>query len=146
MDASCRECGVGLAEGENWYRSDKQNYHYLCKDCRNQQSSEWRENNYAKLIVSRVRYRAKKRGIAFDLDATDIRIPNYCPVLGIPIQPGEEGGRANSPSLDRLDPNKGYLPRNVQVISHRANTLKSNASSEELAQVAEHLREIERGD
>lgn len=145
MDSSeCRECGVALQEGENWYKSDKAQYHYICKPCRNSKSEEWRENNYARVIVHRVRHRAKKRGIPFDLDASDIRIPNFCPVLGIEIIPGEEGGQAHSPSLDRIDPDRGYLPQNVQVISHRANTLKSNASSTELSRVADHLEEIER--
>ena len=145
MDApECRDCEVGLERGGNWYDSDADAGRVICTDCRRESASEWREENYARVIHYRVKYRAKKRGIPFDLDPHHIVIPNFCPVLGIPIQPGSEGGRDTSPSLDRKDPDRGYLPGNVQVISNRANTLKNNASSEELRAVAAHLREIER--
>jgi len=38
----------------------------------------------------------------------------------------------NSPSLDRIDPTKGYVKGNVWIISHKANTFKSYATHEEL--------------
>jgi len=34
--------------------------------------------------------------------------------------------------LDRIDNNKGYIKDNVWVISRKANTIKNNASLEEL--------------
>ena len=45
---------------------------------------------------------------------------------------GKSWRRKYSPSLDRIDPNKGYVKGNVQVISRLANIMKSNASPEEL--------------
>jgi hypothetical protein len=42
------------------------------------------------------------------------------------------GGIANSPSLDRIDPTKGYVKGNVWIISSKANTFKSYATHEEL--------------
>ena len=62
-------------------------------------------------------------------------VPQKCPVFGIPlVSTGVRGSgpRFNSPTLDRIDSAKGYTPGNVWVISHRANSLKSNASLEEL--------------
>lgn len=145
MDApACRECGVGLREGENWYDSDADQYHYICKSCRNARSAKWRQNNPAKVLLNRARRRARRKGIPFEITTRDIRIPNYCPVLGIPLEVGAESGHDSSPSLDRIDPDLGYVPGNVQVISNRANTLKSNASSEEMAAIVRHLQEIER--
>ena len=38
----------------------------------------------------------------------------------------------NSPSLDRIDPTKGYVKGNVWIISHKANVFKSYATHEEL--------------
>jgi len=43
-----------------------------------------------------------------------------------------QGRIKTNPSLDRIDPTKGYVPGNVQVISDLANRMKQNASVEEL--------------
>ncbi|WP_266156761.1 hypothetical protein [Dyella silvatica] len=70
-------------------------------------------------------------------------IPRFCPVLGLPLY-RNSGGRAqgpNSPTVDRLDPDKGYVKENVKVISARANAIKSNATPEELLRVAAYFQE-----
>lgn len=148
MDASdgvarC-DCGAELVEGENWYPSDADDGYKVCTDCRYEQAQQWRDRNYKRVMIHRMRYEARKKGIEFTIEPEDVRMPNYCPVLGIPIIPGDEMGRKTSPSLDRIDPDEGYVPGNVQIISHRANTLKNNASSEELEAVANHVSEIEK--
>ena len=85
--------------------------------------------------------RAKKLGLPFDLCPKDIVIPAVCPVLGIPLfsNVGKLGSTPNSPTVDRIIPVKGYTQGNIQVISHRANTIKSDATAEELMQVAQHM-------
>lgn len=84
-----------------------------------------------KEMRDRARERARKTGVQFSIDVSNIVIPRACPVLGIPLIIG--GSRSpNSPALDRLDPDKGYVAGNVRVISDRANKLKSNCSIEEL--------------
>lgn len=65
-------------------------------------------------------------------------VPEFCPVLGMRLEPGN-GLSASSPSLDRFDPEKGYTKGNVRVISARANTLKSNATPDELRKVLAYL-------
>ena len=37
-----------------------------------------------------------------------------------------------SPTLDKIIPERGYVKGNVQVISHKANSMKRNASLDEL--------------
>lgn len=44
---------------------------------------------------------------------------------------------ANSPSIDRIDNSKGYIPTNIVVISNRANLLKKDATLDELVAIAE---------
>jgi hypothetical protein len=77
------------------------------------------------------RLRAKKYGVPFTISVEDIIIPDFCPVFGYPLVPSERVAKAVSPSLDRLIPEFGYVPGNIRVISHRANTLRSNGTVEE---------------
>ena len=85
--------------------------------------------------------RAKRKGIEFSLIKEDIIIPTHCPILGIELKTNQSRGlRPNSPSLDRRDNNKGYTKDNICVISGRANTLKSNASIEELESILRYMK------
>ncbi|MBS7457681.1 hypothetical protein [Coralloluteibacterium stylophorae] len=98
-------------------------------------------------LVRQTKYRARKRGIEFDLTHEDVPIPACCPVLGIPLYRaiGAKAQGPNSPSLDRIDPNRGYVRGNVLVVSSKANSIKNNATPRELLQVAcfyqEHLNQ-----
>lgn len=97
-----------------------------------------------KRILSRVKARAKKLSIPFNLEDSDINIPEFCPVLGIKLVLVNQGKgyHVDSPSLDRIDPKKGYTKGNVRVISARANLLKNDATVEELRLVLEDLERI----
>jgi len=46
----------------------------------------------------------------------------------------------NVPSVDRIDPTKGYIKGNVEVISWRANHLKNNATVEELEAIVNYMK------
>lgn len=89
------------------------------------------------------RTRATKLGIPFDLKIEDIVIPTICPVLGIPLKrnTGQRGHCPTSPSIDRVVPSKGYTRKNIVVMSMRANTLKSDATYQEILKVGEWLAE-----
>jgi len=95
-------------------------------------------------ILTRIKSRAKRDGIQFDLDLEDIIVPIKCPVLGIQIITIPRGGcnQYGSPSVDRIIPELGYTKGNIRVISGRANLLKSNATVEELEKVLEDLRRL----
>jgi len=82
-------------------------------------------------LLGGARKRAKLFGIPLEIGLSDIVIPERCPVLGIALVRGDRPTPA-SPSLDRIDPRRGYVPGNVQVISTRANRMKSDASLAEL--------------
>lgn len=89
-------------------------------------------------LLGAARARAKKYGIELNIEEKDISIPEYCPLLGIKISiaDGKKTSKANSPSLDRIDSTKGYIKGNVWVISHKANTMKSNSTFEEFSMMA----------
>lgn len=93
---------------------------------------DWRHNNPERILLSGAKTRAKQKGLDFNLELSDIIIPNFCPVLGISIIIGGDKLSNNSPTLDRIDSTKGYVKGNIEVISWRANFLKSNATFEEM--------------
>ena len=91
-----------------------------------------------KEIWENAKRRSKDKGLPFNLDVSDIVIPDICPVLGIPIKPntGNNFMNDNSPTLDKFIPAKGYVKGNVHVISWRANNLKSDGSPAEWIKIA----------
>ena len=89
---------------------------------------------------ARAKRRAESDALPFDLDPTEITIPDRCPVFGWPLEIGDGASQDTSPSLDKLDPAKGYVQGNVWVISHLANRIKNNATLEQLEAVAAALR------
>lgn len=89
--------------------------------------------------------RAKQKGLDVNISPEQMPdIPKLCPVLGIPMGlKGRGWNRDNWPSIDRIDPSIGYVPENIRVISYRANALKSNATSDEVAAIHNDLVVIE---
>lgn len=86
------------------------------------------------------RSRARKAGVPYDLSTEYVLsiTVDRCPVMGCELAYGNSGTvRWNSPNLDRIIPELGYVKGNVQVISHKANTIKSDATPEELMKVAQ---------
>lgn len=81
-------------------------------------------------LLRRARDRAGRAGFAFDLSQPPV-MPKCCPVFGVVLTPGGHR-RSTSPSLDRIDPDRGYVTGNVRVISDKANRLKGNRTLEEL--------------
>jgi len=93
-------------------------------------------------MVRMARSRAKQNDIPFNITKDDINVPKNCPVLGIPLIVGNNVMSDNSPTIDRIVPEKGYTKGNVVVISARANRLKSDASIYEMQQIFEFYHEL----
>jgi len=133
---TCRGC-----HRDSWTKNE-QGY-YVCLPCKRDKANMRRRGkprDWRSEMLYSARERAKDRGLDFSITLDDIVIPERCPVLGMLLRHGLKDGRNNSPSLDRLDPKKGYTRSNVRVISYRANTIKTNASLDELERVAAWLR------
>lgn len=101
-------------------------------------------NDPQALLLKGARERAKKQGIPCTIGKEHIVIPAVCPILGIPITInvlGNAGGnRAQSPSLDRVIPERGYVPGNVRVISNKANRLKADNTIETLEAILKYMK------
>jgi hypothetical protein len=102
--------------------------------------NEYRANHPEWYMHLKARRRARDNGIDFNIDVSDVIMPKNCPVFKQyelkKIPDIKSGPKPWSPSLDRIDNTKGYVKGNVQVISHKANTMKGNATPDELLQFA----------
>ena len=111
----------------------------------------WRLKNPHKVLLNNAKQRATKRGLEFNINDEDVIVPITCPILGIPISKNicihiRSGPHSGSPSLDRIDNTKGYIKGNIQVISHQANTMKANATPEELIKFAQWILKTYKGE
>lgn len=92
----------------------------------------WRTKSRNRYMLINAKQRAKRYGYEFNIDLSDIVIPDLCPLLQIPITVDSSSDIKSRASLDRIDSTKGYIKGNVQVISWMANRIKTNATEEEL--------------
>ena len=90
----------------------------------------WATRPLANRLLWNAKNRSNKNNIEFNITIEDIVIPEYCPYLNIKLESSQSRGcsRRYVASLDRIDPTKGYIKGNVEVISHLANTMKNNAT------------------
>ena len=110
-----------------------------CLQCRPMKHGKARTRKYRLWVQAKSR--AKKAGVAFNLELEDVRIPARCPLLGLRLRFSSKRCCATNPSLDRIDPTKGYTKGNVWVISWRANVIKHDATLEELEAITAAVRE-----
>ena len=87
-----------------------------------------------------IKNKCSKRNVKFDITVDDLVFHSHCPALGIPLDYFNNTTSDNSPSIDKIIPKKGYIKGNVQVISMRANRVKSNATLEDLMKISDYIR------
>jgi hypothetical protein len=92
--------------------------------------------------------RAKNKNVPFTITVKYLRemAGDYCPVFGHKFvwgrsRLGKGKTTGDSPSIDRIIPELGYVPGNVVFISHNANRIKNDATEKELYAVADWLHE-----
>lgn len=110
----------------------------------NARMREWRDRNPEYMLVHSAKRRAKRDGVPFELTLeTCPPIPEVCPVALIPIfkrNDGTKGPIDNSPTLDRINPELGYVVSNVRVLSHKGNRWKSDMKIEDIERLLAYAR------
>ena len=101
-----------------------------------------RSKHWDSKLLQSARNISRLHGLAFNLEIQDIRIPEFCPLLGLRLDSAAPPRAPNLPSLDRIDSSKGYVRGNVHVISWRANVLKRDATIDEIRLLAAGMNRV----
>lgn len=113
-----------------------------CKNCEAKRMEERYKKNPIPQMLSNSRIRAKNKNIPYNIATKDINDiwpkDNKCPVLNINFEMGYKNKKTKShaPSLDRIEPKKGYVKGNILVVCDIVNRLKSDASIEDLRKIS----------
>lgn len=162
LEKQCLKCEqMLLVENFSKNSSTLDGLRSSCKKCDAQWRKQWYKDGGAKKqqlykkanpvrritssLVDGARRRAKDKSLPFEIDLDYVRsmvgenaeFASHCPVFGIALDWScmRDNGRKplfNSPSMDRIDPERGYVKNNIWIISFKANVIKSDASHEEL--------------
>ena len=112
-------------------------------------NKEWRKSNLYSAM--RLKFRLKKKSAEYtkhgwDLEFGDIVWPEFCPVLGTPLDYFNTKVGDDSVSFDRIDSEKGYVKGNVAIISWRANRIKNNGTALEHSKIAYYMYNVANSD
>lgn len=151
---------------KEWYQNNKEHvkakakqYYHDNKEKVLEDVKKYREANRPKIqekgreyyrrklknrLLNAARARSRKYGYEFNLTEADIILPKYCPLLGIEmfVTESRKGSKHSSFSLDRIDSSKGYTKDNVWVISHMANSMKSDSNYEDFKKMADNWKQF----
>jgi hypothetical protein len=154
----CKKCGTHEKYASNnhcvFCLKEKQrlNGNKYAKKYRQSHKDELKERNKSEydkfgkrfiyLMWSRAKKRAEEKSIDFDIEISDIIIPDICPVLGVQLSVSKSGRGPGdmSPSLDRIDSKIGYIKGNIKVISFKANRIKSDAEIDDVEKVLIYMK------
>lgn len=149
---TCYLCRLEKPTAEFWKnRSKKDGLYDSCKLCsrpyfseRNRVTAPKRKARsprefWARNALNRIRKRANELGVPFGITMDELldRMPERCPIFGTELIYGTDGNaQDDTASVDRLICDGGYVSSNIVVMSFRANRMKSDASLNEIEQVA----------
>jgi hypothetical protein len=96
----------------------------------------WNAANPIKVAMQSAKQRAKRFGVSFDpaIEQELGEYPDRCPVCHVEMVShiGEGRMQSDSPSVDRILPELGYVPGNVQWLCLGCNRIKQDDTMEDL--------------
>jgi hypothetical protein len=115
----------------------------------NKYSRQWSINNHLKILITTCQCRARKNNVPYD--STEILYsylqPVYdkgeCEICHKNLKLGTNLDKDDSPSIDRIIPEKGYVIGNVAVLCYRCNVIKNCGSQQDHFMIANWLKEKE---
>lgn len=160
---TCTKCGERKPLSEfTRSRHTKDGHNYNCRECTRARVRQWlatkdghakkkrsgdawraTPEGRAKKLVSGARLRSRKSGVPFDIIASDILSHlkyGRCALTGraFSLVP-DENFKHNplAPSIDQIEPGKGYVPGNIQLATYAANCAKGPLSTAQYIELCE---------
>jgi len=105
----------------------------------------WRGENPARKLLGACRSGSKQRGheCAITVEMIEEMLaPMTCSATGLPLSLEHDGGSYRNPwapSIDRINPSKGYVPGNVRVVCALYNLARNDFPDEALMTLAKAL-------
>lgn len=135
----------------NWYQENKEQHretNAVWREANREKSQEyvkaWERRHPLRAMYQKSKSGAKARGLEFTVTMEDITWVTHCPIFGIELsyeRDKKTPHRADYPTLDRWDNNKGYVPGNVFVISWLANRMKWHATIDQFEAILRYMKE-----
>ncbi len=150
--ANCKSCQDEV--GKKWRVNNQERLKQMSKEYHKRTDVKkrraeitrlWNRENVESTLLTKARQRAKSKNIQCNINKEDIIVPKFCPILGMELKISDGKMSKNSPTLDRIDNQKGYIKGNIQVISCRANTIKNDSSFEEIEKIFNWYKKIKHG-
>ena len=115
------------------------------RERKRKERANYKQTSPERALLKRAKKRATINGLPFNIELSDIIIPKLCPIVGIPLFVSYNGGHIdNSPSIDKVNPNEGYVKGNIAIISYRANRLKSNLTLQQIKNLLSYIKKYGR--
>jgi len=122
--------------GTSWRKTEGRKQKNLCQDC-----YPWYRLAYN--LTASCEYRAKKKQLPFELDVDWVYkqlLTKKCSKTGIELSLSNNGNsyatrKPTTPSIDKIEPLKGYTKENVQIVCWWYNLSKSVFTDEEVFQL-----------
>lgn len=125
----CKKC---LRYGRlTWYQTNKKR---ILQHLKNK-----RHTNPEYYLWKSARDRSLQNNLEFNIEVTDIKIPKYCPILGWKLTLNDGTLKGNSPTLDRINNELGYVKGNIAVISHKANGMKNGLTLKLIYKIIKYI-------
>lgn len=142
LDIRCKPCkSIAQSDSRREYRKNNKYKAraYNQSAAVQQRTKEARQKNHERELLNGAKHRSKVQGVPFTIQEKDIIIPTHCPIFGIRLQRNYLYGGMDSPTLDKIVPELGYVPGNIEVISKRANLMKYDGTAEEHRRIAQYI-------
>lgn len=154
----CIVCGEAKPVSEFYPDNHSRNgYRSKCKSCqmvdnttpealakKRDYNQRTRAEDVRIALYEHSKHRAKVQGVPYGITKEDIIVPKRCPVLDLPLEKGKGRIQDNSPTMDKVIPALGYVIGNCIVMSRRANTLKRDATIDEIYQIDAYMQRVKK--